>query len=142
MTLTGTMRCDVALGMVRLAIMFAASRRAGPRMGTSSSPLVGWWAGAGVAVRDPLPVAAVFVPLESKIFFQLSSTVERSWRYCWYSSSSSQSLMPRLAWGVFSDMETAEGSCSYFSRVRREGCIGGVGGWDKLMNLFSSLRTG
>src|SRR5580698_10418502 len=45
----------------------------------------------GVAARAPL---AVWPLDDSNRCFQLSSTVERSRRYCWYSSSSSQLLTP------------------------------------------------
>src|ERR1035441_1085084 len=85
-TLTAMVRCEVASGIETLAAMFSAMRPAAPRNGCNCSP--GARGGAGAAV--PLTCGRG----SSNTCFQLSSTVERSRRYCWYSSSSSQLLTP------------------------------------------------
>src|SRR5271163_4082898 len=113
--LVSTMRWEVAVGSARLAVMFSAMRKAGPRKGISCSPeaVMGEAAGAGEVCSGagatapwPLPLgwdaSPARWPLASKTFFQLSSTALWSWRYWVYSSSSSQLLMPNE--GLDSDM--------------------------------------
>src|SRR5579883_3428305 len=99
--------------MLRLAFMFSAIRAAAPRSGTNVSPTTGWCSGTGIVSASAAceateatcpPLLIGVLPLDSKTFFQLSSTARRSFKYCWYSSSSSQLLIPNSG-GRDSDME-------------------------------------
>src|SRR5436189_4293460 len=108
------MRCEVAVGTDRLTAIFSAILAETPRSGTTSSagPIdtagaVSFATEVDAGLEDAPFFASVTAagpcPFPSNTDFQLSSTYFRSWRYVWYSSSSSQLLIPSLG-SLWSDM--------------------------------------
>ena len=86
-TLTAMVRCEVASGMATQAAMFSAMRAGGAAQrlqllaGAASGAADGRWGAAG-GRGGAVAAVAGGTGLDSKTCFQLSSTVERSCRYC------------------------------------------------------------